>query len=112
MEPAIGTIFAAIEDGFHQASMKVRMAELETRKAEPLTLLTASAPTVRDLLPSVAAHYRRKVERLAQTLNAAEDRAEAAAAIRTLFERITLTPGHKRGVIDATLRGDLATIPD
>ena len=110
VERAIATIIAAIEDGLYQPSMKVRMAELETRKAELIALLTAGPATVPDLLPSVAELYRRKVERLAQTLNQIEDRTEAAAAIRTLVEKITLKPGPKRGVIDATLHGDLATI--
>ena len=45
-------------------------------------------------------------------LNRSEERDEAADAIRGLIEKITLTPGPKRGQIDATLCGDLATILD
>lgn len=81
-------------------------------KAELTTLLTEVPATVPDLLPSVSELYRRKVERLAQTLNEIEDRAEAVAAIRALVEKITLTPGPKRGEVCATLHGDLATILD
>ena len=39
------------------------------------------------------------------------DRDEAADAFRGLVERIVLTPAVKRGEMDATLHGDLGTIP-
>jgi site-specific DNA recombinase len=35
---------------------------------------------------------------------------EAADTVRALIDRITLTPGSKRGEIAATLHGDLGTI--
>ena len=49
---------------------------------------------------------------MAGALNRPEDRHEAAEAIRGLIERVTLTPGRKRGQIDATLHGELGTILD
>ena len=112
LERSIAALIRVIEDGLYEPSIKARMAELETRKAELTTLLSASPATVPDLLPSMAELYRRKVERLAETLNETEDRADAAEAIRALVEKITLTPGAKRGAIEATLHGDLATILD
>ena len=60
--------------------------------------------------PDVAGVYRRKVERLAEALQHPQERDEAADAIRALIDRITLTPGPRRGEIAATLHGDLATI--
>ena len=63
-----------------------------------------------DIHPNVAGIYRRKVERLSDALQNPQESNEAAAAIRGLIERITLTPGPKRGQIDATLHGDLGTI--
>ena len=54
--------------------------------------------------------YRRKVEHLAEALRRPQEHDEAAEAIRALIERITLTPGLKRGEIAATLHGDLGTI--
>ena len=65
-----------------------------------------------DLHPNIAEIYRRKVERLAEALNHPDDRDEAAEAVRGLIEKITLTPGVKRGQISATLYGDLGTILD
>jgi len=46
---------------------------------------------------------------LAEALDC-RSRDQAAEAIRGVIERITLTPGPKRGQIDATLHGDLGTI--
>jgi site-specific DNA recombinase len=50
------------------------------------------------------------VERLAEALQRPQERDEAAEAIRALIDRITLTPGPRRGEIAATLHGDLGTI--
>lgn len=50
------------------------------------------------------------MERLAEALQHPQERDEAAEAIRALIERITQTPGPKRGEIAATLHGDLGTI--
>ena len=44
------------------------------------------------LHPKMAAHYRAQVARLAEALNADENRAEAADLLRSLIERIELTP--------------------
>ena len=63
-----------------------------------------------DIHPNVGGIYRRKVERLAEALQHPQERDDAADAIRALIERITLTPGTKRGEIAATLHGDLGTI--
>ena len=35
---------------------------------------------------------------------------DAAAAMRSLIDRIVLTPGRKRGEMDAVLHGDFGTI--
>ena len=50
------------------------------------------------------------MERLAEALQRPQERDEAAEAIRALIDRVTLTPGPRRGEIDATLHGDLGTI--
>jgi site-specific DNA recombinase len=52
---------------------------------------------VPDVHLDVAELYRRKVERLTETLNDPEDRAEAATALSGLIDKIVLTPGAKRG---------------
>jgi site-specific DNA recombinase len=109
-EKAITGIIAAIEEGLYQPSMKSRMEELERQKAD-LTARLAEVPGKGpDILPSVSGVYRTKIQRLAGALNNPKDRAEAAEAIRSLVDKITLRPGPNRGEIDATLHGELGTI--
>ena len=43
-------------------------------------------------------------------MNNPAERDEAADAIRGLIERVTLTPGPKRGVLNATLHGEFGAI--
>lgn len=50
------------------------------------------------------------VKRLYATANRPEERLEAAEALRTLIEKVVLTPGPNRGEIDAMLYGELGTI--
>jgi site-specific DNA recombinase len=50
------------------------------------------------------------VPKIAEVLQIPEERTEAATAIRSLIERITLTPGAKRGQVEVTIEGELGTI--
>ncbi len=99
-----------IEDGGYTRGMTDRMRALEAREDELNALLAQEPVDVPDIHPNVSEVYRRKVERLAQTLNAPEDQSQASAAIRALVEKIVLTPGRNRGEIDATLHGELGAI--
>jgi hypothetical protein len=60
-------------------------------------------------LPNLAAVYRKKVEELESLLDDAEHRDEAMELIRTLIEKIVLTP-KEEGDLDALLHGGLARI--
>lgn len=112
IERAISGIMAAIEDGMYQPAMKARMAELEQQKAEIEARLSHAPPELPDVNPSVAEVYRRKVVRLADALGESQANQEAAAAIRSLIGDIVLTPGERRGEVNATLRGELMAILD
>jgi site-specific DNA recombinase len=101
-----------IEDGGYTRGMTDRMRELEAREDELKAPLAQAPVDIPDVHPNVSELYRRKVERLAEALNAPEDRAEASAAIRALIEKIVLTPGPGRGEVDATLHGELGAILD
>jgi len=57
----------------------------------------------------MAAHYRDQVANLAQALNREENKAEAADLLRSLVDRITLTP-NDQGKLEVDLYGDLAGI--
>ena len=60
--------------------------------------------------PNVAEIYRRKVTRLADALADSQASQEAASAIRSLIGDVVLTPGERRGEVNATLRGELLAI--
>ena len=105
-------ILALIEDGAGSRALVARLRELEAREDQLNAGLARAPIALPDLHPNIAEIYRRKVERLAEALDHPEERDEAADALRGLIERITLTPGAKRGQISATLHGDLGVILD
>ena len=110
LDRKIKAMLEVIEDGGYARGMMDRMRELEARQDELNERLAAVPADLPDIHPNVAIVYRRKVERLAEALADPRDRDEAADVIRGLIERIVLTPGVKRGQIDAALHGDLGTI--
>jgi site-specific DNA recombinase len=112
IERAIASMIAAIEDGLYQPAMKARMAELESQKLEIAARLEGSEPRPLDVNPNIAEIYRRKVARLSNALSDPKTNQEAASAIRSLIGEIVLTPGTKRGEVQATLRGELMSILD
>jgi site-specific DNA recombinase len=103
---------AAVEDGMYQPTMKARMAELERQKAEIETRLRDAPADLPDVNPNIAEVYRRRVERLADTLADGETGHEAVAALRSLVGDVVLRPGERRGEVQATLRGELLAILD
>jgi len=112
IERALKGIMAAIEDGMYQPAMKARMAELERQKAEIEARLRDAPANLPDVNPNVAEVYRRKIERLADALADSQANQEAASAIRSVIGDVVLTPGERRGEINATLRGELLAILD
>jgi hypothetical protein len=110
VEKKLKEIVTAIEDGGYSRPLMTRLRELEAKQDELTERLSRAPVDIPDIHPNVAGIYRRKVERLAEALQRPQERDEAADAIRALIDRITLTPGPKRGEIAATLHGDLGTI--
>jgi hypothetical protein len=107
---SIKEIVATIEEGSGSRALVTRLRELEAQEDELKARLAQAPVDIPDIHPNVGGVYRRKVERLAEALRNPEERDEAADAIRTLIEKITLTPDPKRGELAATLHGDLGTI--
>ncbi|MCD1637047.1 recombinase family protein, partial [Martelella mediterranea] len=110
IEKQIAQIVEAIADGMYHPSMKEKMTKLEARKAELAALLADAPENKPDLLPTASTIYAKKVAKLTQALNRPAVRQEAAEALRMLIEKIVLTPGQKRGEIDATLYGEFGQI--
>ena len=99
-----------IEDGGYVRGMLDRLRELEARQDELTARLARVPADIPDIHPNVSGIYRRKVARLTDALDNPGERDEAAAAIRGLIDRIVLTPGARRGDMDAALHGDLRAI--
>lgn len=83
----------AILAGVPPLALKEKIEKLEERKAELTGLLAEVPEAAPDILPSASVIYARKVGRLTEALNKPDERLEAAEAIRSLIERIVLTPG-------------------
>ena len=106
----IDGIMRAIEDGLYQPSMKARLSELETEKAAFISSRVTS-PTLPNVSvhPNLATVYRKKVEELETLLEYAQHKDEAMELIRSLIDKIELTP-REGGGVEAILHGDLARI--
>ncbi|WP_284200907.1 hypothetical protein, partial [Sinorhizobium fredii] len=84
--------------------------KLEARRIKLTGLLADYSQDVPYNLPTAAALYTKKIAVLTEALNRPEERQEAGVALRLLIHKIVLTPGPKRGDIDANLQGELGTI--
>ena len=90
--------------------LKDRMQVLEDRRAELKHILenTEEAPVL--FHPQMAQRYHEEVQRLIAAMNEEDHRAEAADLIRSLVDRIVLTPNPARDGLTIDLIGDLAGI--
>lgn len=93
VENKIAAMLKAIEDGMYNPSMKGRMTELERRKVELEAALEAApeAPNIH-LHPNISEIYAQKVAKLEEALDDPETKTEAMAIIRSMIDRIVLTP--------------------
>ena len=112
VEKRIAVIVVAIEDGGYTRTMTSHLRKLEAEQDALLERLASADADVPDIHPNVAEIYRRKVGRLAEALRSPTRRRRPSGTGHHIVERITLTPGPRRGRIDATLHGDLGTILD
>ena len=104
----IDGIVRAIEDGAYSAALKERLAKLEHQKAQLQTAIDSVTMPEIHLHPKLPDIYRKKVEKLEEALNSESLRDEAMALVRSLVDRIVLTP--LGDGLKAELRGDLAAI--
>jgi DNA invertase Pin-like site-specific DNA recombinase len=102
-------IIQAIKDGVPASEVKDDLARITARRQELEALLAGTKEEPVLLHPGMAAHYRAQVARLAAVLTAEENRGEAADILRSLIDRIELTP-NAEGKLEIDLYGDLAGI--
>ena len=81
-------LYEAIADGLRTPGLKSKLEELEERKIEFETKMSAMPPPKPTLHPNLAELYRRKVEDLHSCLNSPDTRTEAAEVLRELIEVI------------------------
>ncbi|UJW87696.1 recombinase zinc beta ribbon domain-containing protein [Devosia sp. SL43] len=101
----------AIMDGFATPKLKTEMDELLARRGELSRLIdnTDEAPVL--LHPQMSRRYKTEVNQLIQSLNDDEHRAEATELIRSLVERIVITPSASNfRSVAVDVYGDLAGI--
>ncbi|TXL75228.1 recombinase family protein [Vineibacter terrae] len=104
-----GNIIEAIKNGVSGAEVKDDLARIVARREELEALLAGTKEEPVLLHPGMAAHYRNQVGNLVAVLNTDANRTEAAEIVRSLVEKITLTP-NAEGKLDIDLYGDLAGI--
>jgi DNA invertase Pin-like site-specific DNA recombinase len=102
-------LIEAIKDGVPASEVKGDLDRIIARREELEALLSGTKEEPVLLHPSMAGHYRVQVARLAEALAAKENRGDAADILRSLVDRITLTP-NAQGKLDIDLFGDLAGI--
>ena len=104
----IRRIVEAIAEGVPARSLKEELLGLEQRQDE-LEREIGRAPEPQPLFhPNLAELYRQKVAALEQALQDPQDGAEAMEMIRSLIERLVLTP--EDGMLRIDLTGELAAI--
>ena len=102
-------LIQAIKDGVPASEVKDDLARVAARREELEAMLDGTEEEQVLLHPQMAGHYRQQVAKLTAVLNDDANRAEAADIIRSLVDRIALTP-NRDGKLDIDLFGDLASI--
>lgn len=103
-------ITKAIVEGYFNEAMKQEGLRANARRAELNALLANAKPSPVALHPNMARRYQREVSTLIRSFHDGSNRAEAIEIIRSLIERVVLTPNPKgRGML-VSLHGDLAGI--
>jgi site-specific DNA recombinase len=82
----------------------------DRRKELERTLSATPAPDPIRFHPKMAATFKLRVKALIAQLGLSEDALEAKEALRSLIERITLTPDQETGKLSVFLEGGLAAL--
>ena len=98
----------AIAEGADAKALNAKLKELEARKEELESSLAEAADPEPLIHPNLAALYQQKVEELHMALEEDETREEAMEIIRSLIDKVVLTPVD--GELRIDLHGELAGI--
>ena len=104
-------IIQAIKDGLPGSMFKDELEKLECRTNELKSLTSdQSGPKKAVVQPCMASRYRKGIGNLRKLLNKDSARAEASHHLRTLIDKIVLTPKNGNKDLSIDLYGDLAGI--
>ncbi|MEQ8694527.1 MAG: recombinase family protein [Gammaproteobacteria bacterium] len=104
----IKRLVSAIADGIDAKSVKDELLELEAKQEDLKQLLSEPKSAEPLLHPNLAEVYRAKVADLHTSMNADDTKNKAFELIRSLVDKIVLTP--KDGELSIDLHGELAGI--
>ena len=92
-------------------TVRQKVSDLEHSKANVLRLMDqVTPPTKVEPHPNIGQLYQRRVEQLSHLLNDDSSQQEAVTIIRSLIDRIEITPGVRRGDPQVPLVDGLAAI--
>ena len=92
-------------------AVRDKLVELENSKEKVLQSIQQEPTLLKvEPHPNIGQLYRRRVEHLTKLMSDANTQHEAIDIIRSLIERIVITPGQKRGHPSVELVGGLAAI--
>ena len=103
-------IIQAIKQGIAADLVKDDLEKVSSRLKELEALLSNKSWSRPFLHPVMAQRYRKVIKNLRQTLNHEDGRAEAHLHLRSLIEKIILTPQSEKDELYIDLHGDLAGI--
>ena len=103
--PKLTGLYDAIADGLRTPGLKDQLLELEHRKGALEERLGTPTPAQPRLHPNLAEVYRTKVANLHLAIADPATQTEAVEIIRTLIERVVVTPGEGKG-FEIELIGD------
>ena len=104
------SIIQSISGGVPPELIKDQAVRVHNRMTELKDLLANSQDEPVIFHPNMADRYHQEIERLIETMNEKESRAEARKILRSMIDRIVLTPSEDGDRLVVNLVGDLAGI--
>lgn len=98
----------AIKSGIPAHEIKDEFTRIAQQREQAERAVNQQGAPIAQLTPDMPACYQQAVQGLCETLNDEDDRYEAVHLIRSLIEKIVLTPDEENKKLKVNLYGDLA----
>ena len=110
LDRASQRIITAVKEGWHTPDMKDELFQIAEEKEALGRFLSKAEEAPVFLHPSLADRYHEKIRELTSALNEESKRTEASDILRSLIEKIVLSPNADRDGLVVDLHGHLAGI--